>query len=262
MTELEVLRAREVTETSSDGLEQLGPAQSTPGTETEQSAASAAPCRVPRRSSARFWAHQCMLMPEWRPPGAYLPPRRLGGSWKIGAVAHMGDRTHDRVWRRSPGPDPTETAGHGGPRVSTAGAGGLAALPPRTAAPGPSLAAHSRIQGGLGLFYGFERLSLDKRSSVGLNFKPACRNGRFHPEKAPAFAPCCRGGGGRCSLCLPWLPGRARVCKLWGLPVPRCCLGPSRSLSSSTSPVSGGNRPFLANAAELDRRTWPMGEAL
>ena len=145
MTELEVLRAREVTETSSDGLEQLGPAQSTPGTETEQSAASAAPCRVPRRSSARFWAHQCMLMPEWRPPGAYLPPRRLGGSWKIGAVAHMGDRTHDRVWRRSPGPDPTETAGHGGPRVSTAGAGGLAALPPRTAAPGPSLAAHSRM---------------------------------------------------------------------------------------------------------------------
>ena len=145
MTELEVLRAREVTETSSDGLEQLGPAQSTPGTETEQSAASAAPCRVPRRSSARFWAHQCMLMPEWRPPGAYLPPRRLGGSWKIGAVAHMGARTHDRVWRRSPGPDPTETAGHGGPRVSTAGAGGLAALPPRTAAPGPSLAAHSRM---------------------------------------------------------------------------------------------------------------------
>ena len=117
------------------------------------------------------------------------------------------------------------------------------------------------IQGGLGLFSPFERPPIGERSSVGLNFKPACRNGRFHPEKAPAFAPCCRGGGGRCSLSLPWLPGRARVCKLWGLPVPRCCLGPSRSVLSCTSPVQGGSRAFLENAAELDCRTWPMGEA-
>ena len=119
----------------------------------------------------------------------------------------------------------------------------------------------SNSQGGLGLFYGFERSSIEERSSVGLNFKPACHNGRFHPEKAPAFAPRCRGGGGRCSLCLPWLPGRARVCKLWGLPVPRCCLGPSRSVLSCTSPVQGGSRAFLANATEVDCRTWPMGEA-
>ena len=118
------------------------------------------------------------------------------------------------------------------------------------------------ISGRIRLVFPFERLSLDKRSSVGLNFKPACRNGRFHPEKAPAFAPRCRGGGGRCSLCLPWLPGRARVCKLWGLPVPRCCLGPSRSVLSCTSPVQGGSRAFLTNATEVDCRTWPMGKAL
>ena len=119
----------------------------------------------------------------------------------------------------------------------------------------------SRNSGRIGFVFPFERPPIGERSSVGLNFKPACRNGRFHPEKAPAFAPRCRGGGGRCSLCLPWLPGRARVCKLWGLPVPRCCLGPSRSLSSCTSPVQGGSRAFLENAAELDCRTWPMGEA-
>jgi len=116
-------------------------------------------------------------------------------------------------------------------------------------------------QGGLGLFYGFERSPIGKRSSVGFDFKPGCRNGRFHSEKAPAFAPCCRGGGGCCSLSLPWLPGRARVCKLWGLSVPRCCLGPSCSLLSCTSPVQGGSPAFLANAAESDCRTWPMGKA-
>ena len=120
--------------------------------------------------------------------------------------------------------------------------------------------ADNAFQGGLGLFFPFERLSPDKRSSVGLNFKPACRNGRFHSEKAPAFAPCCRGGGGSSSLCWPWLPGRARVCKLWGLSVPRCCLGPSCSLLSCTAPVQGGSPAFLANAAELDCRTWPMGK--